>query len=269
MLQSKFRSLLLMATVVLMFGQAQAGSPAFTGLTQDDIDNFTKEYSSNMAHPSVMGAQSLGSIFGFELGVIGGMSTSPKTKDIIARAGGSGFGDLYHAGLAGAVTVPFGITAEGILMPKLHASGADFQMYSLAVKWTSNEVIPIIPFNLAIRGFYSGSEFSFDQNSNGVTGTVKSKDKVMGLQLLASPRLPVLEPYAGVGFVKADNTLDVSGTGTIFDSSVTSGQSATSKPSTTQFLLGINAKLLLLSLGAEYAHTFNSDRYTAKVGLAF
>jgi hypothetical protein len=270
MSSTRLQVLMISTAVLFLAGSVRAATPTFTNLTEDDFNNVTKEFSANMANTSVMGAESLGRLFGVELALVGGMTSSPKIKDIVARSGGSGMSDLYHAGLAAGVTVPFGITGEAVVLPKLSLSGADFQMYSLAAKISLNEdLIPIIPFNLAIRGFYSNSNFNFSQDAGGVTGTVKNKDTVTGLQLLASPRLPILEPYAGVGFLQADNKLDVDGTGTVFDSSYTSGQSAEKKPTTTEFLLGVNAKLLLLSLGVEYAHAFDTDRYTAKIGFAF
>lgn len=266
----RFHALIFSTAVLLLAGQVQAATPTFTNLTDDDFSNISKEYSANMAHPSVMGAESLGKIFGAEVALVGGMTPSPKIKDIVSRSGGSGMGDLYHAGIAAGLTVPFGITAEAVVLPKVTMAGGDYQMYSLAGKLSLNEdLIPVIPFNLAVRGFYSSSQFSFSQNAGGVNGTVKNKDNVKGLQILVSPRLPVLEPYAGIGFLQADNTMNVDGTGTVFDSSYTTGQSATKKPNTTQWLIGLDAKLLLLSLGVEYAHAFDTDRYTAKLGFAF
>lgn len=245
-------------------------SPTFSNLTQDDFDHIAKEYSSNIEHPSVMGAESLGHLFGLEVALVGGVNPSPKINDISERSSGSSFKNLYHGGLAAGLTVPFGITGEAVLLPKMKMGGAEFQAYSIGAKITLNEdLLAMIPFNLAVRGFYTNSQFSFDQTAGGVSGTIKNKDTITGLQLLASPRLPILEPYAGIGFLQAKNTLSVDGSGTVFDPSYTTAQSADSKPSTTQFLLGVNAKLLLLSLGLEYSHAFDANRYTAKFGFSF
>jgi hypothetical protein len=245
-------------------------APSFTNVTQDDFDHVSKELSADFAHPSVMGAESLGHLFGVEAALVGGMTPSPRVDDISQRSSGNSFKNLYNVGLALGLTVPFGITGEAVVLPRTKVSGVQFQAYSLAAKITLNEdLLSMIPFNLAVRGFYSSAEFNFDQNSGGVNGTIKNKDNISGLQLLASPRLPIIEPYVGIGVLKAKNKLSVDGTGTVFDPSFTTAQSADSTPASTQFLLGINAKLLLLSLGAEYSHAFDSDRYMAKVGLAF
>jgi len=271
---SKSASLLIksVATLLTVFFtlSAPAASPTFTNLTQDDFNNITKEFSSNIEHPSVMGAESLGHLFGVEAALVAGVNPSPRINDIVERSAGSSFKNLYHGGLALGLTVPFGITGEAVLLPKMTVGGAEFQAYSVGAKITLNEdLLSMIPFNLAVRGFYTNSQFNFDQTSGGVNGTVKNKNTVTGLQLLASPRLPIFEPYAGIGFLQAKNTLSVTGTGTVFDPSYTSSQSADSNPTTTQFLLGVNAKLLLLSLGLEYSHAFDANRYTAKVGFAF
>ena len=222
-------------------------------------------------HHSVQGASSLGKIFGFEFGLIGGQEACPKTNDIIKRSGGTEVSNLYHAGLLGAVSVPFGLTAEAILIPKTSANSADFQMSSLALKWTMNqELLSFIPFNLALRGVYTTSKFSFTQVISGTDATVENTNTVTGLQILASPALPLIEPYAGIGFLNATNKLAVTGTsGTIFNSSFTTAQSSENSPKSTQFLLGVNANLLFVRLGLEYSNAFDATAYTAKLAFGF
>jgi hypothetical protein len=247
-----------------------SATPSFTNITQDDYNSITKEFSANFTHSSVTGAATLGKIFGIELAFVGGSTASPNISSIVQRSGGSAVTSLYHGGFLIGASVPFGISAELLTIPKTSSSGASFQLSSMAVKWTMDEVFTVIPFNLAMRGIYSTSQFSFTQNISGIDSTVSNSNSVTGLQLLASPKLPFLEPYVGIGILQAKNTLSVSGTsGTIFDSTLTLGQSSDNTASATELLAGLNAKLIGLSLGIEYANLFGTSRYNAKLGFAF
>jgi hypothetical protein len=257
---------------LLLQTSAYAASPAFSSLSQSDFDNITKEFSSNFSHSTVMGPAALGHLWGFELAVIGGTNPSPNTNTIVQNStGGSGdLPSLYHGGLAAGLSIPLGITIEFEILPNTSYQGLTAHFQSTALKLTlSDTLLSGLPFNLAIRGFYSTSQFSFYQNVNGINGTITNDNSIFGVQLLASPKLLVFEPYLGVGYLSAKDTLGVTGTGTIFNSSYTNNQSGTSSPNSVQALAGLNIKLLFLSTGVEYARTFDSNRYSVKVGIEF
>ncbi len=269
-----FKNLLFAVVTPLAFllpnNNALAAGPSFTNLTQSNFEDISKELSANFMHHSVLGAAPLGKVFGFELGLVGGQSPCPEINTIVKNSGGSDFPNLYHAGILGAVSVPFGITGEIVMLPKTSASDASFEMTSMAAKLTLDETLLVLPFNLAFRGFYTTSKFSFTQTISSALATVQNEDKVQGFQMLVSPKLPLVEPYAGVGYVSAKNSLSVSGTaGNIFLPSFTSSQSAESTPTSTQFLLGINANLLFFHLGAEYSNAFGKNTYTGKLAFGF
>lgn len=258
----------LFAICVLASAQSMAAGPSFTNLTASDFEDISKELSANFIHHSVQGAAPLGQVFGFELGLVAGQTAIPKTNDVIKRSGGTDLPNLYHAGLLGVVSVPFGITGEVAITPKTSISDLDLEKLSLGLKLSLNtELLKVIPFNMAIRGFTSSSKFSFKQSSGGINGTIEDKNESTGLQLLLSPSLPILEPYAGIGTINAKNSLSVSGTGTVFN--YTTSQSADVSVSSTQYLLGVNAKLALVALGLEYSSAFGTNTYSAKLAMGF
>ena len=259
----RFLTTFFLAAALLVPGFSKAAAPAFTSLSEQDFEDVSKEFSGNFMHHSVQGAGTLGSVFGFEFGLIGGQQASPKISDIAVRSGGSSVPNLYHAGLLGVISVPLGITAEVVLLPKTSASDASFQTTSLALKYTMNPVL----FNLAVRGFYSSSAFSFTQGV-GNTVTVEDTNKVTGLQLLISPKLPIVEPYAGIGYASATNSLTATG-GSIFLPGYTTSQSMEKTPTSTQILLGVTANLLFFHLGAEYSNAFGTSAYTGKLAFGF
>ncbi len=272
------RAAFVSAGLTVVCGPAALAAPAFTNLSQQDFEGIAKDLSANSSLHTVMGAGGLGSIFGFEIGLAAGVASTKEIERLVKEASPStDIPILPHAGLVAAVTVPFGLTGEFAFVPEITASGAKYSAFAGAVKWAlSDDFLPMIPFNLALRGFMAKSEFSFAQTiNNASTGNVptdvnvKYEGGVMGLQLLASPKLPVFEPYAGVGYLSAEGDLGVTGsaTATFFD--FTTAQSATSKPTSAQLLLGVNVRLLLMSFGVEYANAFGTDTVTGKLALRF
>ncbi len=261
------------STLILTLSLASVtwAATSFTSLTQDDYDKVTKEFSGNFVHPSVSGADTLGKIFGVETSIVAGQTSSPNIDAIVKRSGASGgLSNLYNGGLLVALSVPLGFTGEIVYFPKTTISDSSFQTTSLGLKWTASESVLILPLNLAFRGIYTSSEFSFNQTLSGTTATVTNKNTVTGLQVLVSPKLPFVEPYVGIGMLSASNSLGVTGTtGTIFDTTLTTSQSSDNKASSTQLIAGVNAKLLLFSLGAEYSKAFDASRLGVKFGFAF
>lgn len=260
----------LFAFSFLIFSTASAAT-SFTSVTPTDLDTIAKEFSSNFSHSSVMGAATLGKIFGLELALVAGQNPSPGLDKMVkASSSSDSLPTLYHAGILLAVSVPLGFTGEVIYTPKISSSGLDFQATSAALKYTMDESLIVLPFNLAFRAFMSSSTLSFTQDTGTIVGTVENKNTVNGFQILVSPSLPMVEPYAGVGYLQGKDTLGFSGTGNLFGGSIPLGTtSQDASVNSTQVLLGVNAHLLLLSLGLEYARAFDSDRYTAKLGFVF
>jgi hypothetical protein len=248
---------------------ASADTFNFTNLTASDFEDISKELSSDFTHHSVQGAAPLGSILGFEVGLIGGQESSPHIDEIVTRNGGSGMSKIYHGGLLGVISVPFGITGELVYLPKMTASGAEGQMTSAALKLSLNtELLKVIPFNLALRGVMSNSKLNFTQTNSGADIKVENENKVTGIQLLASPSLPVIEPYAGIGLLTGTNTLTATG-GSIFAPGFTTSQSAENTVRSTQVLLGVTANLLFFHVGAEYSNAFGASTYTGKLAFGF
>lgn len=257
-------------SVGLLISLSAKAEPEFRNITDAEFEDMSKELSANFIHHSVQGAAPLGSIWGFELGLLAGQTPVPKTNDIVKRSGGQDFPNLYHAGLLGVLSVPFGITGEVAMTPKTSVGDLELEKLSLALKLSLNtELLQIIPFNLAFRAFTSSSKFTFKQNSGGINGTIEDKNDSTGLQLLASPSLPFIEPYVGIGTISAKNALSMTGTGNIFSNTYTTSQSADKSVSTTQYLLGVTANLAITSLGLEYSSAFGTSTYTAKFALGF
>lgn len=260
------KTLLVLLTCFL--AQSTFADPTFTNLTEDDFNQISKDMSANFTHGSILGASKMGTVVGVQVGLIGMQTNAKRTNDIVKRNAGAELPNLYNGGLLVAVGVPFGLAAEAILFPKMTASGASLNSTSLAIKYNINDVIPVLPINLALRGVYSTSGFSFSQTQSGVTTSVEDKNSVSGLQILISPMIPIVEPYLGFGMLSSSNELTATGSA-IFDTAYTTSQSQKKTNSTTQTLVGVDVNLLLLKMGVEYSNAFGTDRYAFKFALGF
>ncbi len=259
-----FKTLLLLLIPASVF----AGSPQFTSITDSDMTDITKGLGANFVHNSMMPASKMGTIFGFQLGVVAAQTAVPKINDIVKRNTGASLNDAYNAGIMGAVGIPFGISFEAVIMPTLKSNSASASASSFGLKWNINDVIPILPINLALRGIYSSADFSFDQTISAATETVKNTTTVSGVQLLLSPMIPVVEPYVGVGLLTAKDTLKFSGK-TQFDPTFSTSQEESKTVSGTQILAGVELNLMVLKLGAEYSNAFGNSRYGIKLAFGF
>ncbi len=246
---------------------ARAAGPGFTNLTQADFDNAIRELSANSSYHSVTGAGTLGTIFGFEVAVVGGLTSTPEINRLSKQVDASAdIGRLPHASLLLGASVPLGFTGEVLFFPEMTFSTVKYSQFGASLKWTATDTLTL-PFNLAVRGFITKNKMSFDQQLSGSTHNVTQENSQTGIQLLASPSLPMVEPYVGVGFIKANGKMSVTGTSTIF--AFTAAQSAESSPTATQLLLGVNVNLLLVNLGLEYSSAFGTSSYNAKLGFRF
>ncbi len=246
---------------------AEAAGPGFTNLTQADFDNAIRELSANSSYHSVTGAGTLGTIFGFEIALVGGLTNTPEINALSKRVDASAdVGRLPHAALLLGASVPLGFTGELLFFPEMTFSTVKYSQFGASLKWTATEAL-VLPFNLAVRGFITSNKMSFDQQLSGSNHTVTQENSQTGIQLLASPSLPMVEPYIGVGLIKANGKMNVTGASTIF--AFTTSQSAESSPTATQLLLGVNVNLLLVNLGLEYSSAFGTSSYNAKLGFRF
>lgn len=253
----------ILPTLALVFAVSSAEAQFnFNSLTQDDLDGATKEFSHNFLFTSVSGASSLGSLWGFEVGLTGGTADADKISEIIKRnSPGSDFKDLYNLGLLGRVSIPFGLTVEAGLLPKIKIQDAELSQIAGAIRYNIIE----LPIAVGLRAHYSKTDFSFSQNSGAFTGTVDYDSDVYGVQALVSQNFVMIEPYAGLGFVEGKGDINATGSGSL--GSI--GNSGSAKQSSVQFMGGVNLHLGFLHLGAEYSRAFETNRITGKLTFGF
>ena len=168
--------------------KAHAEAPGFDNITSTDLNNISKEFSANFTHRPLMPASSLGSIFGFEVGIILSVTDAPKIGEITLReepTESDPLDKLLNAGLMGAVSIPYGITFEAILLPEQELGDLTISNYSLGAKWTFSSLLPIPIVDLALRGHYGVTDISYNDTVDAVATEISLDNSTMGLTLLA------------------------------------------------------------------------------------
>ncbi|MDZ4661732.1 MAG: DUF6588 family protein [Pseudomonadota bacterium] len=257
----------------------QAQDFKFGDLDQTKFNDFVLDMSANFTATTVSSAKPLGKIFGFEAGLMGGTTNIKRIEQLIKSNDPNADApkSLPHAGLIGVVSVPFGITLEVNTIPQLKSENSQFGTVGAALKWTMTEnLLSALPFDLAIRAHTSKTNFDFNQIiNNASTGNVpvdtkiKFEDSVSGAMLMLSKNFILIEPFAGIGTIKATGNLRMEGTGDIFDNSFTVGQMAETTLSGSHTVFGININLFIIKFGLEHSRLFDTERTTAKFSFYF
>lgn len=269
----------LVLLILLVAVNVRAQNLTFDNIDATDFDNFVLDMSANFTATTVSSARPLGKIFGFEVGVMGGMTDIKRIEQLMKSNDPNAEApkDFPHAGLVGVVSVPLGVTLEVNTIPSLKSENSEFGTVGAGIKWTMTEtVLSMLPFDLAIRATSSKANFSFNQIINNASTSnvpvdtkIKFDNTLTGAMLLLSKNFFLIEPYIGVGTLKGKGKLSMEGTGDIFDNSFVIGTMAEADVSGSHSVLGININLFIFKIGLEHSRLFDTERTTAKLSFYF
>ncbi|MDB2426037.1 hypothetical protein N9W41_00670 [bacterium] len=249
-----------------------AAGPTFDDIDAASMELIVKDFSAAFDHTMMSSATPLGDVFGLEMALIVG-AVNTKNLDALTKAEDptASFEALPVVNLEAAMSFPMGITAELNYLPSFDADGTKFDRMSLGVKWTLTQNLLKLPFDLAVRGYFSKVSLSFTQSFTDpapTTADITFDDTITGVQAIASKSFGIVEPYAGLGFAKADGKLS-SSTSSIFAPGFTLDTSAKAAPTSVELLAGAQFNLFFFKAAVEYASLFGSSRMGAKLGVAF
>jgi hypothetical protein len=238
-----------------------ANVPTLNNITLGDYDKVVREFSANFAYSSITPASSLG-IFGFELGLVGGITKTPEILALVRRSSPNYSEDkLPHAAILGRVGIPYGLNLEAMILPEMKISDVSFYSYAGALSWTMTDIVlQESPVTVMFKGFYNKANINYAQSlQNSTTGnqpvdaTIDYDNDIYGIQALISRKFFLFEPYVGLGYVKSIGELAVRAAlapnATIF-AGTGIGASAKSKPNSAQLLVGSDFRISFFTLGA-------------------
>ncbi len=273
------RNVVVLGMVILSGKFAFGESPTFDQISDQELDTIVREFSSNFVHTSATPPTSLGKVFGVEAAMITGLTESPGVKQISQSIDPqSDVEYLPHAWLLGGVSVPYGISVELNVLPELDLQDLEMKHTSVGLKWSvTDQFFKGLPFDLAVRTYYTTSEVRFRQTISNPSYPATSdvdvsfKNTMVGGDTLLGFDLKVVEPYVGIGFVRSKGELSgvstTSSSYSMFEDM--SSRQKSSEQESARWIAGAQFHLAVLNIGLEYTQVFSTRRLSAKLGMQF
>ncbi len=244
------------------------GDAKFENLTKKDVENISKEFSANFSHTTVS-APSTDGLWGVEIGLAAGQTSTPDLKDVVSASGGDGkdFKNIYHAGVFARAHFPFEIFAELSVLPEQEISDVTVDNKSFELGWNAGSFFNL-PLDIAIGVNRSSGETSFKQDGTGVAAPdikVKLETQTTMYWVGASKKFAFVTPYAKIGTASMDS--DLKADGQILQFSATTNENV--KESSTYLAAGANFDIFFLKLGAEVSQVFDTTRVSGKLSFSF
>ncbi len=255
----------------IAFGQCVQGQ-TFTCFDQQDADKIFKDLTSAFAPTTVSGANSLGNVFGVELGLVLTASQAPNTQEVV-ESYNSDFEVPFipMAGISGIVSLPFGLGIEGTFIPKVNIEDeGSFQSFNIGARWTITDIFPMDRLKVILRTSYMTADATYtyeEDTGNLIAGTVtESADfdvEIFEVGVAVGFAFKFFEPYFGASDLQSSG--DVYATGSSTGSLIISDINQSSKTAGLRVYTGVLFKLPALRLGAEIATFDGIERASIKI----
>lgn len=265
---------LLLAVSLLTSFSVFAADVKLQDLSKKDVEEVTKEFSSNFTH-TIATAPSTDGLWGVEFGVTASTTSSPKLGKVIDNSGGKGddFESLYNGGGYLRIHVPFELFFETSILPKTEIADVKFNNTTFAVGWNAGRALGL-PLDVVAGYDVANGEIAFSQTlsiGGGGTGTsdISLESSTQKAWVGVSKKILVFTPYAKVGVINMKSTLKATGSAANEVFNFTSESEQTVRKSSTYWAAGLQADLAILSVGVEAMSILGNTRYAAKLGFSF
>ncbi|GAA4239178.1 hypothetical protein GCM10022291_32500 [Postechiella marina] len=187
---------------------------------------------------------------------------------------------LPTAFIQGALGLSKGIEVKGRFVPKIETDEVSLSMYGAGLQVEFTKWLPadkILPVAISGLVAYTHIDGSYDlTESSGIDGEdqrLENDTNTILAQLIASTKLPVINFYGGIGYIKGKSESDLLGTyrisnGPFFSETVTDPFSVSSEVSAVRGTIGTKLKLGFFRLNAEY-HISEFDAFSLGINFGF
>ena len=187
---------------------------------------------------------------------------------------------LPTATLQGAVGLGSGIEVKARYVPKIETDEVNLSMYGAGIQLEFTEWLPadkLWPVALSALVAYNHIDGSYDlTESSGIDGEnqrLENDTNTWLFQLVASTKLPVINLYGGIGYIKGKSESDLLGdyrvtNGPLISETITDPFSVSSEVSSLRGTVGAKLKLGFFRLNAEY-HISKFDAFSVGVNFGF
>lgn len=194
---------------------------------------------------------------------------------------GNGSGNLLPtAFIQGALGLSKGIEVKARFVPKIETDDVSLSMYGAGLqveftKWLpADKLLPVALSGLVAYTHLDG-EYNLTESS-GIQGEkqrVENATNTWLFQLIASTKLPVINFYGGLGYIKGKSESDLLGTYIVTDGTLSSQPiidpfSVSSEVSSVRGTIGTKLKLGFFRLNAEY-HLSEFNAFSVGINFGF
>ncbi|MCB4798668.1 DUF6588 family protein [Neotamlana laminarinivorans] len=197
----------------------------------------------------------------------------------------SGIGDatanlLPTAFIQGAVGLSHGIELKGRFVPKYENDDVSINMYGAGLQMEFTKWLPadkLLPVAISGLVAYTHLNGSYDiTDSSGVNGDnqkIENETNTWLFQLIGSTKLPVINFYGGLGYIKGKSNSDLLGTYTInsgpfFSETIEDPFSVSSDIASVRGTVGFKLKLGFFRLNGEY-HLSEYNAFALGINFGF
>lgn len=249
----------------------------FTCFDQQDADMVFKDLTSAFAPTAVSGADSLGKIFGIEIGLVVSASKAPNTQEVIDSYGSDfEIPGIPMAGISGIFTLPYGIGVEGTFIPRIDiGEEGSFESLNLGARWTITDVFPLGLLKIALRTslIKSSAEYAYTEDTGNPTSGIVTEDTKFDVEIfevgaVLGLNFKIIEPYVGASDLRSSGSILATGTSTGIITIPTVDETA--EAAGLRVYGGILLKVIpLMRIGAEVARFDGIDRASIKLAFKF
>ncbi|MEW4924948.1 DUF6588 family protein [Algibacter sp. 2305UL17-15] len=187
---------------------------------------------------------------------------------------------LPTAFIQGALGLSSGIELKARFVPKIETDDVNLSMYGAGLQIEFTDWLPADKlWPVAVSGLvaYTHLDAQYDlTESSGIQGDnqrLETDTNTWLLQLIASTKLPVINFYGGVGYIKGKSNSDALGTYRVSNGGLTSDPivdpfSVSSEVSAVRGTIGTKLKLGFFRLNAEY-HLSEFDAFSVGINFGF
>ncbi|MGC1203780.1 MAG: DUF6588 family protein [Flavobacteriaceae bacterium] len=197
----------------------------------------------------------------------------------------SGIGDasanlLPTAFIQGALGLSKGIELKARFVPQIKTDDAELGMFGVGVQFEVTKWLPadkLLPVSISGLVAYTSLNGSYNiTESSGINGDnqrIESDTNTWLLQAIVSTKLPVINFYGGIGYIKGKSESNVLGTyivtsGPFITETYTDPFSVSSEVSAVRGTIGTKLKLGFFRLNAEY-HLSEFDAFSVGINFGF
>ncbi|SEQ15654.1 hypothetical protein SAMN05421824_1306 [Hyunsoonleella jejuensis] len=187
---------------------------------------------------------------------------------------------LPTAFLQGALGLSKGIEIKARFVPKIDTDEVDLSMYGAGLQLDFTKWLPadkLLPVAISGLVAYTHLDGSYDlTDSSGISGQnqrLENSTNTWLFQLIASTKLPIINFYGGLGYIKGKSESDLLGSytvssGPLFSETIVDPFSVSSEVSAVRGTVGTKLKLGFFRLNAEY-HVSEFNAFSVGINFGF